>query len=130
MLRKLKVAHHFVSQVAVMNRVRFGISLSALYIPSRQSFELLFIFNFQPVGLCLHSISSIVFQSFMPGPGRRNPRATRPQPPKPSINDSKQGYITEIDNAEAWDVIVGILCNYFELPGKWMNFESPEYHLK
>lgn len=56
----------------------------------------------------------------MPGPGKRG-KATKSSRPKTQSSivssETDQVYVTEIDNAESWDIIVDVLCQCFDLPG-------------
>ncbi|KAF8962291.1 hypothetical protein BDZ97DRAFT_1120677 [Flammula alnicola] len=61
----------------------------------------------------------------MPGPGSRGKVKSKGNKAKSSAassstikasSDVDEVYITEIDNAEGWNVIVNILCHYFALP--------------
>ncbi|KDR72536.1 hypothetical protein GALMADRAFT_73678 [Galerina marginata CBS 339.88] len=62
----------------------------------------------------------------MPGPGSRGKGKSKGNKPKNSTASSSRAtasttdvdevYVTEIDHAEAWGIVVNILCNIFELP--------------
>lgn len=60
----------------------------------------------------------------MPGPGSRakaKSKKTKTKSGSGSIaqshTDADEIYVVKIDNAEGWDMIVNILCDYFQLPG-------------
>ena len=56
----------------------------------------------------------------MPGPGKRG-KGTKSLRPKSQLSngstEADKVYVTEIDNAENWDIIVNVLCQCFDLPG-------------
>ena len=65
----------------------------------------------------------------MPGPGSRAKAKSRKAKTKNASGsistsrsqgvdaDADEVYVVKIDNAEGWDMIVNILCDYFQLPG-------------
>jgi len=53
----------------------------------------------------------------MPGPGARRKKkakAASSSEPQPEITNV---FLPQIENAEGWNIVVNILCDYFELPG-------------
>jgi len=53
----------------------------------------------------------------MPGPGARRKKkakAASTSEPQPEITNV---FLPQIANAEGWNIVVNILCDYFELPG-------------
>jgi len=69
----------------------------------------------------------------MPGPGSRGKTRTKNKSKTTtaasaatsSSSTTTTSYIVEIDNAEGWNVIVAILCDYFELPGNKIYLSYP-----
>jgi hypothetical protein len=60
----------------------------------------------------------------MPAPSNRGKGKSKKSKPKNGSasssrpNDTDEIYVVDIDNAEGWEVVVNILCDYFELPGQ------------
>ena len=56
----------------------------------------------------------------MPGPGRvKNPKPKRKIAPLDSSSPIRDPYLNRIDDAGQWRHIVNILCDVFDLPGKY-----------
>jgi hypothetical protein len=57
----------------------------------------------------------------MPGPGRGKSKAKSKAKAVPAEREGTSAaggsYVDDIDNARGWDVVVDILCRFFELPG-------------
>ncbi|KAF8180416.1 hypothetical protein BJ912DRAFT_632081 [Pholiota molesta] len=58
----------------------------------------------------------------MPAPSNRGKGKSKKRKPTSGSasssrpNDTDEVYVVDIDNAEGWEVVVNILCDYFELP--------------
>jgi hypothetical protein len=65
----------------------------------------------------------------MPAPSNRGKGKSKKRKPTSGSasssrpNDTDEVYVVDIDNAEGWEVVVNILCDYFELPG-WSNLQG------